>query len=1406
MVSPDAGNESRFLAIIGPSGSGKSSLARAGVVAALRQGALAGSEQWSTIILRPKDEPLANLAQAVHSGEPPADFMQSLHTDPETLHRHIQQQSSQNAHPVTVLLIDQFEELFTLSQDEAARLAFLQNVLFAATVVNGRILILFTLRADFYGECAAYPRLAQLLSDQQMLIGPMGQEDLQAVIEKPALRSVAFFESGLVQTLLDDVLAQTGNLPLLQDALHELWQQQSRRLMTHADYEKIGRIKGAIQKRAEEFYHSLTLKEQRTCRHIFLRLIHPGEETAAIRRIATQEELGTAWQLVQKLVNERLLVTSRNENGVEQVEVAHESLIQTWLRLQNWLEESREELYVQQRLTENTREWLNANRDTGLLAGGIRLGQFEDLAQTTTLLQSEAEQAYLASSIAHREQLTHKEVERQKRELHLTTQSRNRLRGLVSVLMIGVIGMAILSFLLFGFRNDAVMEAASAENALSTAEVSEAEAQTQKEAAEESRAEAQASEAEAQTQKQTAEDARATAEASEAEAQTQKEAAENALATAQASEAEVIVQTEMVNIVREEAGREVELSKSRFLALHARDAFEQGNLSLAYRLALLALEIKGPPIEALQALYAIAYAPTVLERIITPQTGVGAVSDGVYSTDGKRVYVAMDLVYELDGHTGDILNQLDLGENILNLPTKLALDPTNRLLMVGYVDGTIVVWDTTEEEVRWRIPNAHMDQIWQVDIHPNGSQALTASFDGTVAIWDLADGVKISTLEGHSYPVVAAVYSPDGNLIASAARNLDIPNFGDIDITVLEGELIVWDTNNFSKVQTFDYFNPAGQVAFSPDSSNLLAAFDPSGVITERNIETGLDIFHFEGHGGPVNAISLSQDGTRLISGASDNSVIIWNFSNGDILHRFNDHQTGFVGVAITSPDNSRLLSGDSSGIRNAQLLFYNLNSHIEVQEINEFAIAQLNPFDGEGHLLAYKLTQDGLAEVDAISGQTIRVYSDSKSLLSTEDEQNEVVRWRITPDSKHVLIHMLDSSLVVLDRVQSRILIRKTGGIALGGAYALHPNGTQVISQSPTEGLILWDVSTGKIIRRFEDTSLLEELAKFEELGLVDRRAKEAIAFSSSTAFDAEIFTSSQGSFLLTGGVQIDGFDLGAALRLWDLDSGQVVQHFPETTGDVNRIAIDPEGRIMIAGQNDGMITVWDIESGAQRNVFSGHEGIVNAISISHDGTVAISGDTLGRVVVWDLTEGLPLYQRELNRLVTNTAISPDGTTFWVNAISEEHPEPFYSYLWRIESPTQVGNWLRTNTIHRDLTCTERNQYGLALDDLLIQEAQVGEQVGTVPPLGVQTWIYAGQAGEQVTISVQANDVVTSKDFLGLDTTLTLKNSNCIVLDRNDDVDNSTTNSGIVEFELPAESIYEIEVSSYLGLTHGDY
>ncbi|GAA2570966.1 hypothetical protein GCM10010304_06680 [Streptomyces roseoviolaceus] len=336
----------RFAAVFGPSGSGKSSLLRAGLIPLLREGT--GADRPAVIrVLTP--------------GERPA-------------HAHGQALVPQDGELDTWVIVDQFEELFTLCHDRQERDRFL-DLLLGAREPESRLRVVVAVRGDFYGHCAEHRELAEAVSHANLLVGPMSGDELREVVTGPATAAGLNVERVLTARIIEEVGDRPGALPMLSHALLETWRRRRGRTLTLAAYEETGGVRGAIAATAEQVYGDLDEGRARTARRILLRLIAPGDRTADTRRPASRSELGPgALDVLERLAAARLVTLDGDT-----VELAHEALITGWPRLAGWIEESRERLRAQRALGEAAHAWEELDRDPGALYRGTRLDRAEEL-------------------------------------------------------------------------------------------------------------------------------------------------------------------------------------------------------------------------------------------------------------------------------------------------------------------------------------------------------------------------------------------------------------------------------------------------------------------------------------------------------------------------------------------------------------------------------------------------------------------------------------------------------------------------------------------------------------------------------------------------------------------------------------------------------------------------------------------------------------------------------------------------------------------------------------------------------------------------------------------------------------------------------------------------------------------
>ncbi|RPJ24401.1 MAG: hypothetical protein EHM33_17965, partial [Chloroflexi bacterium] len=837
--------------IIGASGSGKSSLIRAGLIPVLKKGDLLsdgtkppeGSVNWRIHIVTPTAHPLealaTELARHLESVTAAATLMDDLTREPRSLALFLSRK-----HPKghTLLVVDQFEELFTLCRDEFEREAFIDNLLNAK---GSGVTIVITLRADFYAHIAQYPDLRDAVAQQQEYIGPMTVEELRRAIEEPARHGHWEFEPGLVDLILRDVGDEPGALPLLSHALLETWKRRAGHTLTLKGYADAGGVHGAIAHTAESVYQNLSPAEQTIARNIFLRLTELGEGTEDTRRRASFEELmpqteevGAVRMVLNTLAEARLVTL-----GEDSAEVAHEALIREWPTLREWLNQDREGLRLHRHLTEAAHDWELLERDPGALYRGAHLAQAREWAASHPKALNEGERAFLTASI-EQEQCEEQEREaQQQRELEATRKlatteraraeeqahSANRLR--IRNRVITTVGTAalVLAVIAFVFGTQAVAERDRADQ--------------------------------------------------------QRDLALNAQATAQAE--------------GQRAESEKHLAISRELSIAS-----VNNLSLdperSILLALQALDQSDTP-EARDALHRAIQT----FRVQFAVRHADVVGDVTYSPDGTRLATASD-----DG-TAKIWNAAT-GKELLTLNTgpsaSVAFSPEcvsppeasaercgTRLATANYEAKTATIWDAATGHELLTL-TGHTGGVNQVVFSPDGTRLATASDDTTAKVWNARTGEELFTLTGHTDIVSSIAFSPDGTRLIT----------GSWDHTAK-----VWDMTTGAELFTFSNFTEPVEAVFNPDGKEL--ALNSGNEVQIWDFRKGEKLLTLFGHSNQVERVAFSPDGERLVTASLDGTARLWDATTGAELLTLAGHASSVVSVAF-SPDGIHLATASNDG------------------------------------------------------------------------------------------------------------------------------------------------------------------------------------------------------------------------------------------------------------------------------------------------------------------------------------------------------------------------------------------------------------------------------------------------------------------------------------------------------------
>ena len=1135
----------RFLAVIGASGSGKSSIVRAGLVPALRRLEESANDAVSQPfcgdaihVITPAPRPLEALALAftgnASSVAATAELLDSLARDPRSLHLAAAGLAHRGGVSHVLLVVDQFEELFTLCRDEAERRTFVDNLIYAAEV-PGPTAVVVALRADFYAQCAPFDNLRQALSQRQEYIGAMSVEELRQAIEEPARRGNWAFEPGLVDLLLNEVGDAPGALPLLSHALLETWRRRGGRTLSLAGYQATGGVRGAIAKTAETTFTQLTPEQQGMARNIFLRLTEVGENASDAelapfytRRRAALAELTPrpadaprARAVLTRLADARLVTVSHDT-----AEVAHEALIQEWGRLRGWLDENRAGLRLQRQLTEAAQEWERMGHDDGMLYRGARLAQALEWAAGHAGDLNLQEQGFLNASQAEAEAQQEAEAERQRREL-LAAQA----------------------------------------------------------LAEEQRRRAEAERQRAETQSQAAGKLRRRAVY---------------LALAAAGLMVLLAAALWQGQARQAQAR---LATSRELAAAAVNAL-QADPERSVLLGLQAVET-ADTLEARNALHQALPELHSVRTIAAHQPGGSPSVD--FSPDGARLAsIGVDGAAKVwDAGTGNLVHSLSGDPDTVGYD--VAFSPDGRLLAASW-KSQVLAWDAATGELRWRLPGkvlggasvdriafssdsarlavANMDgqpKVWGISaplngglatprelyalsghtdicdgiaFSPDGKRLATGDIAGIVKLWDASTGEELLTLE-HGGVVHSVAFSPDGRQLAAAGE---------------DGRLLVWDTATAQLLLSLPGRSGLYDVTYTPDGERLVSVHQ-DGTTAIWDALTGQPLLTLAGHSSTVISVAASPDNIHIATSGYDSTVRLWDTRPGRELLTVAAHAGPVYDIAY-SPDGSRLAT--VSPDRTAKL--WDPASGLPALSLfpdTPAAGFSSIVFSPDGRRVAAGGVDGTVLVGDTLTGQTE---------LALKAHGDMIWGLAFSPDGRRLATTSWDRTAKVWDLENGKEIATHTGYKDLVFGVAFSPDGRRVFTAGDRYARE-WDAATGQELRTFSGEGLdLYGLALSPDGGrlAIGRQDGSVTIWDVSSGEKLRQLTGHGG---LVNGVAFsrDGTRLATAsfdklAKVWDARTGQELMTAYGNAGTVFGAALSPDGRRLATAGSDGTARLYTL------------------------------------------------------------------------------------------------------------------------------------------------------------------------------------------------------------------------------------
>ncbi|MFI1104479.1 helix-turn-helix domain-containing protein [Streptomyces melanogenes] len=875
------------LAVFGASGAGKSSLLRAGLVPAIARGALAtpGSADWPVLVMTPTARPVNALAETV---------AELLEIPVETLRKGIDAGESSAvlrtalAGRRIVLVVDQFEEVFAVCEDEAERRAFITAVCDAARPGPDALaaaVVVLGVRADFYSRCLDHPGLLRAAQDNQFAVDAMSRDELVEAITEPARAAQLALEPGLTELLLRDLgvapgsghtTYEPGALPLLSHALLATWQQRADSRLTVAAYQLTGGIHGAVATTAERVYTRLDPTARQAARQLLLRLIRVGEDGTDARRRVARDRLvdqcgGRAPAIVEALAAARLL--SLHDTTVE---ITHEALLRAWPRLRDWLTEDRQGLRALDQLAEAADAWEALQHDPGTLFRGTRLALAGQWAAVHRDALSAREERFLQASSAA-----------EAAERRATRRRTRRLRQLVGLLTV----LLVIASISVGYARDAEHQAKKQRNIA--------------------------------VARGAAGEAAAMRESNPALSLQLSLAAYRLAPTAETRD------TLLGSFALPYAGRLTGHTGEVVALAIAPDGRTAITGSADHTARVWDISDDRRP----RQLALLGQAHEVKAVAFAPGGQLLATADGYTARlwDTSDVRRPRELA-ELTGHDDTV--------------KALAFSPDHRTLATASSDHTIRLWNVTEPRHPQLVSTltGHTSQLGTVAFSPDGHILISAA-DATPRVWDVSDPRHphpIGFLSGHTGGVNKAVFSPDGHIVATAAWDhtvrlwdLSRPRSPRALATLTDHTAIVWavafSPDGRTLVSTgdgarlWDVSDPIRPVRMTTVPGYYAAAFTPDGhTLATTDVDhtarlVDLRELPLVGHGNVVVGVALSPDGHTLATASWDHTVRLWDVTDPRVrrpLATLAGH-TNFVRSVAFSPDGRTLASGsDDNTIR----------------------------------------------------------------------------------------------------------------------------------------------------------------------------------------------------------------------------------------------------------------------------------------------------------------------------------------------------------------------------------------------------------------------------------------------------------------------------------------------------------
>ncbi|AVH63495.1 nSTAND1 domain-containing NTPase [Nostoc sp. 'Peltigera membranacea cyanobiont' N6] len=1124
-----------LVAVIGASGSGKSSVVFAGLIPQLRQNNIVGDNggsdcdrsmgrslrehrQWQIISFRPGKNPFESLAIALEEFRGiAAELLTSsdaqisrrrqeleLEIDLKRDISGLQKIIADILHTLSpthlLLVIDQFEEVYTLCPNAQERQIFIDSLLNAVNHTPW-FTLLITLRADFLGKAMSYQPLGKALQDYPpSLLVPMSREELERAIIQPATRFSVELEEGLVNKLIDDVGAGEGSLPLQQFALTQLWGKQRPGLLTHQAYTEIGGVTQALKNHADVVYAGLSETQQKRAQRLFIQLVQPGEGTEDTRRLATRDEVGDYWDLVTLLANERLLVTNRNQLVEDTVEVVHEALIRNWGRLRGWMDDNREFRVWQERLKVALQQWVDSNKDDGGLLRGATLAVAEDWLKKRGEEVSKPQRWFIEKSVALRE-----------RERKQKQRLRQQVIG-------GLAAGLVLALSLAGFAGLQWQEARIREiNAQFNADSLSMEALLA------SNLELDALVKAVKTGKKL----------QQYSPDVQTDTRMKTIATLQ----QVIYGVKEVNRLSNDRDTVTKYLSMRDLTYLRFTSDDNSIISVYLNDTVKVWTKKGK----LKRTFKANNSSTMNDCFNPKKNNILSVDEEV----GTIIFL------DLDGKDTNKIKTNYRDSDELNLALgHISTDANGNIITAGFRDNVIKLW-SRQGYLLEEFKNSGV-KLTSLCLSPDANTIIYGDEEGFIRLWN-KNTRKLKTIKAHDGSVHSLKFSPNSKIFASASNDeIKLWDRNGQELQKINGHAIIWSMD----------FNSDGTILASGGSSGVIKLWD----------KNGQELQSFNAHSSAIRQVRFNTDGDIIASGGDDGLVKLW---SKDARKRdgFQGHNSSYLHTSLSYYGDTIALGGEDGIIKiwtkyGRQIGNFKVDkglSSLSIASAGNTIISmsrnrkdigdennwKIKLWNKQGKLLKtfgkgfeVSLSPDGkiVASADGSEG-TITLWSrEGKHLRTFKAHNGSSSSIAFSPDSNIIASTSIDDNTVKLWNKQGQLLATFNGHYSTITSIRFSSDSTMIASGDSSGIIKIWNTQ-GQVLQILKGhiSSIL------------------SISFSP----DSNIIASSAGNII----------------KLWSFDGRELKDIKTNTNNRILQLSFSDDANNIVSVNDNGRIVIWNFD-----------------------------------------------------------------------------------------------------------------------------------------------------------------------------------------------------------------------------------